>query len=88
MGEGISIEELQRAKALAKSSLVMQQESASSRARSLARDWYHLGRATTVDEVQAAIEVLTPERVVDYVRSHPADPCTIVTIGPQPLTVT
>lgn len=88
LGEGISIEELQRAKALAKSSLVMQQESASSRARSLARDWYHLGRATTVDEVQAAIEVLTPERVVDYVRSHPADPCTIVTIGPQPLTVT
>lgn len=83
--EGIEPEELLRAQALAKSSLVMQQESSSSRARSLARDWYHLGRATTVDEIQAAIERLTAAQVVDYVRRHPPEPCTIVTIGPQAL---
>lgn len=85
LGEGIGEEELQRAKALAKSSLVMAQESSSTRARSLARDWYHLGRTTTVDEIQAAIEALTTTQVVDYVRRHPADDCTIVTIGPNAL---
>lgn len=86
LGEGIAVDELDRAKALAKTSLVMQQESAGSRARSMARDWYHLGRVTSVDEVQAAIERLTPEIVVDYVRQHPPTPCTIVTIGPNALT--
>jgi predicted Zn-dependent peptidase len=85
LAEGIAPEELRRAQALAKSTLVMQQESSASRARSLARDWYHLGRPTTVDEVQRAIERLTPETILDYVRRHPVDPCTIVTIGPQAL---
>jgi len=85
LGDGIAEEELNRAKALAKGSLVMAQESSSTRARSLARDWYHLGRATTVDEIQAAIEALSCEQVVDYVRRHPTDDCTIVTIGPNAL---
>ena len=85
IADGIEPAELQRAQALAKSSLVMQQESSSSRARSLTRDWYHLGRATTVDEVQTAIERLTTEDVLSYLRAHPPTPCSIVTIGPQAL---
>ncbi len=85
LSEGIDDAELQRAKASAKSSLVMAQESSSSRARSLARDWYHLGRATTVDEIQAAIERLTTATVLEFVRRHPPSPCSIVTIGPDTL---
>ncbi len=37
----------------------MQQESSSARSSSLARDWYHLGRARTLDEVGRLIDGLT-----------------------------
>lgn len=88
LADGIDDEELNRAKALAKTALVMQQESASARAGSLARDWYHLGRVTTPEEVQQKIERLTTADVLHYVRRHPPDPCTIVTIGPTALETT
>lgn len=83
--EGITPEELKRSQALAKSALVMQQESSSARAGAIARDWYHLGRVTSLDEVQQRIAALTPEQVVDYVRRHPLTEPTIVTIGPTAL---
>lgn len=83
--EGISPEELKRSQALAKSALVMQQESSSSRAGAIARDWYHLGRVKTLDEIQQRIAALTPEQVVDYVTRYPLTDPTIVTIGPNPL---
>jgi predicted Zn-dependent peptidase len=85
--QGIADDELRRAKALAQSSLVMQQESASARAGSIARDWYHLGRVVPVDEVQQRIAALTPPDLVDYVRRHPLRDGVVVTIGPQPLQV-
>jgi predicted Zn-dependent peptidase len=85
LADGIADEELARAKALAKTALVMQQESASARAGSLARDWYHLGRITTPEEVQQKIERLTVADVLEFVRRHPPDPCTVVTIGPTAL---
>ena len=37
----------------------MQQESSSSRSSSIARDWYHLGRVRTLDEVGALVDALT-----------------------------
>ncbi len=51
--EGISEDEVARVRAGLKSSLVMQQESTSARAQSLARHWYNLGRIRTVEEVAA-----------------------------------
>lgn len=83
--EGIRPDELDRCKARAKSALVMSQESTSARAASLARDWYHLGRVVSLDEVRAKIEALSTDNVLDYVRRHPADKFTIMTIGPEPL---
>ncbi len=83
--EGITPAELKRSQALAKSALVMQQESSSARAGALARDWYHLGRVTSLNEVQQRIAALTPEQVVEYVRRHPLTEPTIVTIGPTAL---
>jgi predicted Zn-dependent peptidase len=81
--DGISEEELARCRARAKSSLIMSQESTSARAASLTRDWYHLGRALTLNEVREKIESLTTEQVIDYVRRRPAEDFTIMTIGPK-----
>ena len=44
LAEGISEEEMQRAKVGLKSSLIMQSESSSSRAGGIATDYYMLGR--------------------------------------------
>lgn len=87
LGDGIAENELARCKARAKSALVMQQESTTARAGSIARDWYHLGRIKTLDEVRDSIEALTVETVLGYVHNHPARDFTILTIGPQPLEV-
>ncbi len=85
LGAGIGDDELDRCKARAKSSLIMAQESSGSRAASLARNWYHLGRVVTLDEVRTKIEELTPATVLDYVHAHPAKDFSILTIGPEPL---
>jgi predicted Zn-dependent peptidase len=66
--EGITEDELQRCKARAKSSLIMQQESTTSRASSLARDMYHLNRVVTLDEINARINALTTEQVREFAR--------------------
>jgi predicted Zn-dependent peptidase len=63
----------------------MQQESTIARSSSIARDWYHLGRVMTLAEVRDQIDALTVTSVLDYVRRHPAQDFTILTIGPQPL---
>ncbi|MCX7427204.1 MAG: insulinase family protein, partial [Planctomycetia bacterium] len=49
--QGIEAHERGRLKARIKSSLVMQQESSSSRSWSIARDWYHLGRVRPMEEL-------------------------------------
>jgi hypothetical protein len=53
----------------------------------MARDWFHLGRVTTLDEVHEKIDALTTGAVMEYVRSHPPDDLTVLTIGPQRLQV-
>jgi predicted Zn-dependent peptidase len=83
--EGIEREEVERLRAGLKSSLIMQQESTASRALSLASDWYHLGRVRSFDEIQAAIDRLTPESIVTHLRRHPPGDFTIVTLGPNEL---
>jgi predicted Zn-dependent peptidase len=83
--EGVEEEEIERVRAGLKSSLIMQQESTSSRAGSLASDWYYLGRVRSFDEIQAAINDLTPDSVVRHLRRHPPGNYTMVTLGPKPL---
>jgi predicted Zn-dependent peptidase len=84
---GIAEDELERCKARAKSSLIMQQESTMSRSSSIASDWHHLGRVTTLNEVRQKIEALTVETVLDYVHRFPAKDLTVMTLGPNPLVV-
>src|SRR5436190_111805 len=85
--EGIEDEEVERVRAGLKSSLIMQEESTSSRAGSLASDWYYLGRVRSTEEIQAAIDGLTPRAILDHLQRFPAKDFCIVTLGPQALTV-
>jgi predicted Zn-dependent peptidase len=86
--EGVEEDELERVRAGLKSSLIMQEESTSARAGSLASDWYYLGRVRSTEEIQAAINGLTPRSILDHLERHPARDFAIVTLGPQALTVT
>ena len=87
LGDGVEQEEVDRVKAGLKSALIMQEESTGSRAATLASDWYFLGRVRSFDEMQATINALTPEGIVDYARRFPPRDLTIVTLGPKPLRV-
>ena len=87
LGAGIGEDELERCKARAKSSLVMAQESTSSRASSISRDWFLLGRVTTLQEIRDRVEALTVPMILDYVHRKPAGDFTVLTIGPKALDV-
>jgi len=83
--DGIEPEEVDRVKAGLKASLIMQEESTSARAGTLASDWYYLGRVRGIDEIQSAIDSLTPHGITDHLHRHPPRDFTIVTLGPKPL---
>jgi predicted Zn-dependent peptidase len=83
--EGVSEAELARCQARAKSSLIMQQESTGARAASLAKDWFHLGRVTSLEEVRCEVERVTVEAVLDAARRTDLRRATVLTLGPEPL---
>jgi predicted Zn-dependent peptidase len=83
--QGIEAEEVERVQAGLKSALIMQGESTSARAGSLASDWYYLGRVRTLDEIQSAVDALTAETIVAHLRRHPPGDFSIVTLGPKAL---
>lgn len=85
LNEGIAAGELGRLKARIKSGLIMQQESTSARAGSLARDWYHLERVRPVEEVAAIIDALSADSINDFLSRNPPRDFTALTLGPQPL---
>jgi predicted Zn-dependent peptidase len=87
LGQGIEANELDRLKARIKSSLIMQQESSSSRSSALAREWYHLGRARTLDEIGSLIDALTRESINEFLTANPPRDLLVVTLGPEPLEV-
>jgi predicted Zn-dependent peptidase len=65
----------------------MQQESSVSRSSSIARDWYHLGRARTLEDVSREIDALSRESINAYLAENPPRDFTVVTLGPAPLEV-
>ncbi len=83
--EGIENEELERVQAGLKSSLIMQEESTSSRAGALASDWFYLGRVRSSEEIRAAIDALTPAGILDHLNRYPPRDFRVVTLGPRPL---
>jgi predicted Zn-dependent peptidase len=83
--DGVSEEEVQRVRAGLKSALIMQEESTSSRTGALASDWYYLGRVRATDEIQQAIDALSPRSILNHVSKYPPEDFTIVTLGKNPL---
>lgn len=85
--DGIADEEVDRVRAGLKTSLIMQQESTAARAGAMAADWFYLGRVRTIDEIQTAIDGLTPGSLLAHLDRYPAKDFTVVTLGPKPLTL-
>ena len=87
LGEGISAEEIDRAKVGLKSSLILQSESSSSRAGAIGSDHYILGRVRSLDEIKDRIEATSVDSVLAFLRNNPFRDFTVVTIGPKQVNV-
>lgn len=87
LAKGVEDHELQRLKARIKSTLIMQQESSAARSSAIARDWYHLGHARTLDEMGRLVDALSCPGINAYLAEHPPGDFTIVTLGPRELEV-
>ena len=83
VGDGITAEELSRAKADLKSRLIMQSELSSVRASALANDWWNLGRARSLEEIKSGIDAVTAKDIAEYLRQWPVSPITLATLGPK-----
>ncbi|MHC4556581.1 MAG: M16 family metallopeptidase [Planctomycetota bacterium] len=87
LGEGISEDEIDRAKVGLKSSLILSSESSSSRAGAIGSDYYILGRVRGLDEIKDKIEQTTVDSVLEFLRNNKFKDFTVVTIGPKRVTV-
>jgi predicted Zn-dependent peptidase len=87
LSEAISEEEIERAKVGLKSMLVLQSESSSSRAGGIGSDYYVLGRVRSLDEIKSKIEQTSVKSVLGFLRSNKFKDFTVVTIGPEKVTV-
>jgi len=85
--EGITEEELHRAKVGLKSSLILHSESSGSRASTAGSDYHLRGRVRGLDEIKAAVEGTTAESILSCLRAHPLKDFTIVTIGSRELKI-
>jgi predicted Zn-dependent peptidase len=87
LADGVSVEEIQRAKVGLKSALILQSESSSSRAGSIAADFYMLGRVRTLDEIKTEIDKASVDSVLNFLRKSRFKNFTVVTIGPKEIKV-
>lgn len=83
--EGVSEEEVERAKIGMLSSLVMGEESSRSRASTIARDQFMLGRVRSTQEVTEKLSAVTPDDIAKYFQVQPPRDFTVVTLGPREL---
>jgi predicted Zn-dependent peptidase len=87
LSDGISEEEVERAKVGLKSTLVLQSESSSSRAAGIGGDYYMLGRVRSLDEIKNKIEQTTVDSVLGFLQNNKFKDFTVVTIGPKEVKV-
>ncbi len=81
--EGISADEMQRAKVGLKSSLIMQSESSSARAGGIASDYYLLGRVRPLKEIKSKLDATSVDSVLAFLGANKFADFTVVTIGPK-----
>lgn len=87
LSEGITADELDRAKTGLKASTIMQGESTSARASAIAHDFFVRGRIRTLDEIKAAIDGVSLDQVNEFLKANPPGPFTVVIVGPRELSV-
>jgi predicted Zn-dependent peptidase len=81
--EGITTDELERAKIQLKSEHVMHGEGSASRMGAIARSWWYERRIKTIQDVKEAIDAVSQEQVLHVLqRFSPTSPLTIAGIGP------
>lgn len=81
--EGITADELERAKIQLKSENVMRSEGSGARMSSIARSWWFERKIHTIQEVKEAIDAVTQESVLELLHHHSLlKPMTVAAIGP------
>lgn len=82
LSEGVSEDELERARVGILSSLVMQGEASSSRASALARDTFTFGEPRSLTAIKDAIQDITLSQVNAFLAARPNVGYTVTTFGP------
>jgi predicted Zn-dependent peptidase len=81
--DGITADELERAKVQLKSENVMRSEGSGARMGAIARSWWYERKIHTIQEVKEAIDAVTQEQVLEVLhRFSPLHPLTVAAIGP------
>ncbi len=86
VAEGVTLDELERARTGLLSALVMQGESSPARAGAMASDLFLLGKPRTLDEIKAAVQAITLDDLNAFLARETIGPLTIMTLGPRPVT--
>lgn len=85
--EGVSEEELHRAKVDLKTRLIMQGESTSARASSMTSDWWNLKRVRSLTEIKEHIDSITNEDIIAYAKAFPVSKITLSVLGNKNLSL-
>jgi predicted Zn-dependent peptidase len=85
ISDGVTKDELDRAKVGLKAGTIMSGESTSSRAGTIAHDYFMRGRIRTLEEIKQAIDGVSVEQVNAYVKKNKPGPFTTVIVGPKEL---
>jgi predicted Zn-dependent peptidase len=81
--EGITADELERAKVQLKSESVMRAEGSGARMAAIARSWWYERKLYTIQEVKESIDAVTLEQVLQALhRFSPLHPLAVAAIGP------
>jgi predicted Zn-dependent peptidase len=81
--DGITVDELERAKVQLKSENVMRGEGSGARMGAIARSWWYERKLRTIQEVKEAIDAVSQEQVLEVLRRFsPLDPLAVAAIGP------
>ncbi len=81
--DGITADELTRAKVQLKSENVMRSEGSGARMGAISRSWWYERKLRTIQEVKEAIDAVTQEQVLQVLRRFsPLNPLTVAAIGP------
>jgi predicted Zn-dependent peptidase len=87
LSEGVTPDEVDRAKVGLRSSTIMSGESSPARAGTIAGDFFTRGRVRSLEEIERELAAVTTDRVNAFVKANPMKDFTIVIVGPKELTI-